>query len=400
MIAVTRLTLPLFLFLNIVLTQNGWLIGVYFYYFSLIVSFFLLLTTKYSKLAIIFIPLMMIAKILEASFSNFYLPNLLFSGLLFFLVGLVAYADKPEIIRRVIVFFLLINVPIMLLQTSGASSALMYWNTDYSHSLDVLDIAEIGTFKDIPQYPTLFKQIDDLYFQIGQGRPSGLMPANNLLSVIIVFALVMNLYLRTQSFLNIGDIIVNAAVIVSMSKLALFVACFLYFTEIFKKSNISNIAAKKNLLVLMILLCLYYIFFPGVLTANYRLESVVFSFGIRLLDIATTLGANNLLAVLSNSLEFYNPNDFEKIGHTSGLALAVDSYFFVPFLLFIIVLYKKYKNRVKWVKSNYYSGYYFFVRYIICVIFVFSVIPMFFYSPLFMLLLGVGFYPFLHYKNV
>ena len=399
MIATARLTLPLFLFLNLVFTQNGWTIGVYFYYMSLVVAFFLLLQTKFSKISIIIIPLMMAAKILEFNIPSIGIFNVILAGVLFFLVGLITYGDKPQLIRRVLIFFLLLNIPIMLLQTSGASPVFMYWNTDYAHSLEILDLSEVGTFKEITQYPTLFTQIDDLYYQIGQGRPSGLMPANNLLSVIIVFGLVMNLYLRRNGIINIGDIVVNATVVISMSKLALFVACFLYLSEIAVKSKSSNLIAWKNLFILFLFYCIYYVFFPGILLYTFRLDSVLFSFGIRLIDLATTLGADNLLSILASSLEFYEASDFDEYGHTSGIALAIDSFIFAPSLILLIYCYYKFKNRIIFVKNHYYNSYHFFVKYIISVFFVFSVIPSFFFSPLFVMILSIGFFPFLRAQH-
>ncbi len=393
MINIARLTLPMFLMINVTLMQNGWGVGVYFYYFSLIVSFFLLLKTIYAKYSIVIIPLMMASKILEFALPGLTIINTILSGILFFLVGLIIYSKKPYIIRNVLIFYLLLNVPIMLLQTSGVSSVLMYWNTDYSHTLTVLDLREVGTFKNITQYPTLFVDIDNLYYQIGQGRPSGLMPANNLLSVIIVFAIVMNLYLRKAANLNIGDIIVNMSVVISMSKLTLFVALFLYLSEIIRGIHLTKVSALKNILVLIAVFFLYYLFFPGILATNYRADSIIYSFGIRLIDLATTFGFDDLLVILSNSLDFYNPNNLKEFGHSSGIALAFDSFILIPSLLAFVYIYKKQKTKIEWAKKNLKEEYHFFKRFYLCIIFIFSVIPVFFFSPLFVMISSVGFYP-------
>ncbi len=393
MIHVARFLLPLFLLLNVTMTQNNWSIGVYFYYFSIVVCFFLLMTTKLSRYAIFIIPLMIVAKITELSLPELGIINTVLSGLLFFLVGFIAYSNRPEILRKALIFYLLVSIPIMLMQTSGVSPVLMYWNTDYSHTLGILDLNEIGTFKNITQYPTLFVDIDELYYQIGQGRPSGLMPANNLLSVIIVFALVLNLHLRKRNNLNIGDLVVNMSVVISMSKLTLFVALFLYLSEIFSRYSMHKTSAAKNLLTLLFLFFLYYFFFPGMLEINYRLDSVVFSFGIRLIDLATTFGADGLLAALSSSLDFYDPNNIKMSGHSSGIALAFDSYLLIPSLICLVMIYKKFKKKLERLKLNSREKYRFIVIFVISVLMIFSVIPVFFFSPLFLFILGAGFYP-------
>ena len=61
----------------------------------------------------------------------------------------------------------------MILQISGASSIFMYWNVDYLHSPEILTIEELGTFKIIDVYPTLFRSAEDIYLLIGQGEKLG-----------------------------------------------------------------------------------------------------------------------------------------------------------------------------------------------------------------------------------
>ena len=48
--------------------------------------------------------------------------------------------------------YLLISIPVGILQTSGAFPTLMYWNIDYARDLGVLSLLEVGTFKDIALY--------------------------------------------------------------------------------------------------------------------------------------------------------------------------------------------------------------------------------------------------------
>ena len=116
---------------------------------------------------------------------------------LFSLAGFFLYANDLRMLRNVLIALVFWNLVLMPFQIAGVSSALMYWNTDYAHDLNVLALEEVGTFKEIPVYPTFL--LNRLHqFQIGQGRPNGITPANNLLSVFLTFAFLIFFFIRPR----------------------------------------------------------------------------------------------------------------------------------------------------------------------------------------------------------
>ena len=113
-------------------------------------------------------------------------------------------AEILFLLHKQLVIFLALCLPVMFLQILGVSSLLMGWNTEYAHDTSILDIDELGTFKDIPLFPTLFVGIDDLNYSIGQGRPVGLLHSNNVLSIFVSIAACLNLVIKGVSLTNVG----------------------------------------------------------------------------------------------------------------------------------------------------------------------------------------------------
>lgn len=289
MIEKLRTVMFVLLVVNVPLTMNEWLVGRITLWVLLLLATFIMYH-RFRFLGLV-LPLIVVASRLLALFmpDTVLLYDILLS-LFFAVTGAICFADNPKKLGNLLVGFLLLCMPVMLMQMSGVLTVVMYWNTDYAHTPELLALNEVGTFKDIPLFPTFLMPYDSITYQIGQGRPSGLMPANNLLSVLICFALLFNMCCRDNEKVGISDAIVNIVAVLSMSKLVFAVSLLLYAIFFSFKSTRSSTPVLQNVGLLAICFGLYYLFFPGLFFANLSAEMFAGSIGFRLYDLMIALG--------------------------------------------------------------------------------------------------------------
>jgi hypothetical protein len=176
------------------------------------------------------------------------------------------------------------------------------WNTDYAHSPEILDLSELGTFKFIPVYPTLFVGTNELYYQIGQGRPNGLLHSNNILSIFVVITVGLNLITSKSTRFRYSDLIVMCMLTLVMSFMAFSVTLMLYIYCILNGGRIYRIKATKLFAALLGFLALYFVFFPGLFQVNFGEAKFFMSFLTRGLDLANSLGFANFNDIFSDQL--------------------------------------------------------------------------------------------------
>ena len=215
-------------------------------------------------------------------------------------------------LRNVLVALVFGNLVLMPFQIAGVSSALMYWNTDYAHDLNVLALEEIGTFKLIAVYPTLFLGADFIHFQIGQGRPSGISPANNLLTVFLTFAAVLFLHSPEMRRSWVASVLVNGCLVLTGSKFAILFAALIYLKGLLSLRRRVMSTAAIGLVTLASIFVIYLCLFPGVAEINFGKTAYLFSFGFRLLDILVSLG------LPADFLEITNDQSLHDLRESTG----------------------------------------------------------------------------------
>lgn len=221
------------------------------------------------------------------------------AALIFIMAGAKIYGNEPEFLHKQLIVFLGLSIPIMLLQMSGASSFFMYWNTEYAHDLAILDPSEYGKFVKIPVYPTLFVGSDELYYQLGQGRPCGLLYSNNVLSVFVAITATINFGLSPNSKIRSSHAVAIAAVTLTMSLMSLAIAVLLYVGFLFFGKAFRKRLAVKLLLLLTCFLGMYYFFFPGLFVGCLSQGKLLGSLITRGLDLANSIGLSALSNLLS-----------------------------------------------------------------------------------------------------
>jgi hypothetical protein len=388
---------PLFV-VNITTSANTWnflgiSIGQLFYYIIIIISSYIIVNTQYKILAYLLIILSLIFH-----FTSFFLDSFLLNGLktislggIFVLVGGKIYGENPSLLYKQLIFFFLISIPFMICQMTGISSVFMLWNTDYSHSIEVLDISEIGTFKFIPVYPTLFVGLDELNYQIGQGRPSGLLNANNILSIFVLTGIVLNIITAKTAKLRLSDFIVICILVITMSFMNFFGTLLVYSYCIFFGGRIWRVKSLKLLIITSTFLSIYYLFFPGLFEVNFGESKLLMSTLTRGLDIANALGLYGLNDIFSDEVLLVG-HAFSEDSSYSQISLILKSEYFIALILgilFIGIFYLKRCNLLKKQRGTPTRNYDLFL---FCLIFSQFAIP-YIEAPSFQFILGYALYP-------
>ena len=389
-----RAILFILLVLNMTLGSNGWLVGrVCFWLAAIICAYFLF--GRYGLKGLGLITTVVALKVLEVIVPAAETAYQAGVFIVFSLTGWICFGGTPARVRKFLILYLLFSIPFLVLQLLGSSPIVMYWNLDYAHDTSVLSEAEIGSFKDMVVYPTFLLEVSEIYYQQGQGRPSGLSPANNLLSVLVSFAAVLNLHLRRYSKLNLGDFAVNLTAVLVASKLGLIVLLFLYVYGAFSGASMIRKASFKSLTLLVFFLLLYILMFPGVSSVNFGAGVIAASFGLRIAEILMSIGLEGFLELFWFSSSEYGLNwtsdNQSENSNFSGMTMLLSSSFVAISLFAIAAIYiviKAYKliKRLKLAAPNLYE---FYVSFLVVILACFFAVPVLFKSPLFALIMGV-----------
>jgi hypothetical protein len=299
---------PLFL-INITTSANTWevlgiSIGQIFYYVIIAIATFIILTTPYRTLGLVLLGFSFLFLFLYIATKAPLVDGLKVASLggLFLLAGAKIYGTNPTLLYKHLAIFFALCIPVMLCQIIGVSSFFMYWSTDYAHDTAILDISEIGTFKVIPVYPTLFVGSDDIYYQIGQGRPSGLLHANNILSIFIAIGVGVNMITSRSTKFRYSDFAVIGILTLAMSFMAFAVTILLYVYCILLGGRIYRIRAIKLLVLFSVFLFFYYLLFPGLFMINFGEAKFLTSVITRGVDLATSLGFSGIKDLYSDQI--------------------------------------------------------------------------------------------------
>jgi hypothetical protein len=307
---------------NLTVAENHWTVyglkpDVLIYGVCLMLAWYIGLTTRYRRLVTGTMMLAIIVRLLSGfgwGDSLHPLAVALFA-INFAVAGATIYGKTPALLHKQLVIFLALCIPIMIMQILGVSSVLMTWTTAYLDDPDSNFVLEdLGTFKSMPVYPTLFVGAEDLIYSIAQARPVGLMHNNNPLSVFVSIAIAINLAIARTSRIRFSDIVVTAAIVLTMSKLVFVVAIILYLGFLLFGSARLRMLALKLIVALIIALVLYYFLFPGLFMANFSEGVVMTSLLLRLVDLVNATGLAETFAQIIPAEETYKPSYQYVIG--------------------------------------------------------------------------------------
>jgi hypothetical protein len=390
--------MPLLL-LNITTSANRWefapklLLGQFLFWIILILAIIINYRTPYRKASIYLFLFGLLFGILQMQFQNifFELLKIISFGLLLMMVGAFVYGKKLDFLSNQLVIFLSLCIPIMILQITGASSFFMVWNTEYGHDPLILSPDDYGKFNLIPVYPTLFLNSQDINYQIGQGRPCGLLDSNNVLSIFIAITNTIVFILTKNSKIRLKNIIVAISLTLSMSLMVLVIATFFYIYSILFSETTKKKLAIKSLLLLIFLYFLYYLFFPGLFVANFSEAKILGSLITRGVDLFNAIGFNSVGDLFYTQKLLIGDAFNEDASYSFYSAIFKNNYSYLIVVLILYILFMYYLRLKKFNKCTQRDSKIYIFLVITCLVTQFGV--NYIAAPSFQVLLGVGFYP-------
>ena len=295
MVRLARLALLPLLLLNITTSANDWRIagvsiGVVLFWAIIATAAYLVLNSPYRAVGAAAVVAALLLRVLEAATHQAAVAALRHAslGVLMMTAGASAYGRYPRLLTKQLAVFFALCLPIMLLQVTGAHSIFLTWDIDPAHDPAIMTEEEIGTFKMIPVYPTLWVPEEELHYQMAQGRPSGLLYANNVLSVFIPIAAGLALAANRRSRVGLSGLVILAVLILAMSMTAFAATAAIYLTfVVIGPSRLRRYALKAVVAGVALMWC-YAQLFPGLFATAFSREKMlvrVFTRGLGLFDM-------------------------------------------------------------------------------------------------------------------
>ena len=251
--------------------------------------------------------------------------------------------------------YILIVTPIVIFQAFGIFDFLHSWNTLLFSCDEYLKCQNTANIVNI-----FGKDFNNLIVQSGQYRPPGLFHSQAFLGAFIGFAIVINIYQNINK-LSIGLIACIFLVVFGLSKITQLYLILMAIIFAFQYGFKGVFKSFKIILIWGVLLLIYSILVPGLLSFQLNMDQYIFAAGTRLLDFYSYMQNLDHYDLLENKqllrevtgigvqIATYN----EKIGSLSGMRHLV---WIVPILtmLFLSVkrIYKIYDNDILLLKYN------------------------------------------------
>lgn len=316
-------------------------------------SFFIVYNSQYRVLGILLFFLMIGTKLIEIVYPLQILDILgkLFVGMFFLMSGAKIYGNNLKLIHKQLVVFLMLSIPILFLQKIGAHYLFMGWSQD--HDAILVTTNELGTFKKIQLYPTLFVDSAHLTYLSFQARPSGLLYNNNIFGAFVSIAIGLNFILEKKNRIRYSDVIVTIAAILTSSLLVFGVLLITYLTFIIAGSRLFRKRA-FNLLTLMILVGIgYWILFPGLTESFFSIGKFYASLFSRLFDITDALNIGGLRSFFGGQTYILGRKYVIDINESySGISMLIKSGLIIPILFGLLLLGRSFMFRLKSFKKT------------------------------------------------
>ena len=267
-------------------------------------------------------------------------------AVLFVVAGARAFGSRFDLLKRQLALFVVISIPIMLLQILGVHSAVMAWNTEAMVGKTLTFVEGVDSIKTIVLEPTLFTTGAETGFNTAQARPVGLSYSNNILAIFISLAAVSGIVYRKHGGIDRIGIAVIVATVLSMSKMAMAGVLILYIASAMTGWPGSRKRGLQGLLVMVMAFGLYGFFFPGLLERGFALRSLAVSTIPRLIAVADGLG---FASVGDKILDVWSPGalDIRTNGLYSGFGAIASGPLPLVLLVLLGALLFVYVRRVK-----------------------------------------------------
>ena len=384
------------LLFNLTSAANEWSIlglgiGQLTYWFLLFFSIVVLFETNYFIIGTCLAFMTLVLKICNAFIGVPYtgMMSEFTSGFIFILAGACLYGSKPSILYRQLLSFLALSIPFMIIQKIGFHVFFYGWSTEVFHENGTFLFDEIkdkgNFFKRIPLFPTVFVELKDLNYVIYQGRHTGLLYSNNVLSVIISFALALHFSIFKPIIGNYKYFTIATIIVLAASNLVYGVFSLLFIhSYFFRRNKYLKSNALKTFRFILVMLFFHYVFFPGMTSNSFGFSNQL-SFVYRFGEIFYALGFNyfdNFISVNNIKIDFDGEDSFSLVG-----ALVKSKFIFVYFILFLFYSIFYYRA----LKAFESQSFVYLVLFIVSILTQFAI--NFVGAPIFQVFLGIALYP-------
>jgi len=204
------------------------------------------------------------------------------------------FITDPVKFYRFVNLYLLITLPIVVLQALGVFDILHSWNTLFFVCDDNLVCENTGLVVN-----SVGENFDNIEINPAQFRPPGLFHSQAMLSALVAFSLVLNVYSNINK-LSLSLIVCIILIVFGLSKI-MQVQLIMIAALITIQYGVTGLS--KSLKIIFVWgggLLLYHIIVPGLVTFQLNLEQYIFAAGSRLLDFYNYVTSADINAINAN----------------------------------------------------------------------------------------------------
>ena len=240
-------------------------------------------------------------------------------------------------------------IPIVIFQALGVFDFLHVWNT----VLFACD--ELGKCQNTENIVNIIgKNFNDLTLLAGQYRPPGLFHSQAFLGALIAFTIVLNMY-KNINKISVGLIACIILTVFGLSKIVQIQLIMMTIIFSFQYGFRGILKSFKIILIWGLLLLIYSILTPGLISSQLNMDQYIFSAGTRLVDFYSYVYNSNISTLLENKQALREiigigvqiSASKEGIGSLSGLRHLI---WMIPILIMLFFkvkrIYKIYGNHI------------------------------------------------------
>ena len=259
------------------------------------------------------------------------------------------FITAPEKFYRFINLYLFIVIPIVIFQALGVFDFLHVWNTVLFACDELGKCQNTGNIVNI-----IGKNFNDLTLLAGQYRPPGLFHSQAFLGALIAFTIVLNMY-KNINKISVGLIACIILTVFGLSKIVQIQLIMMTIIFSFQYGFRGILKSFKIILIWGLLLLIYSILTPGLISSQLNMDQYIFSAGTRLLDFYSYVYNSNISTLLENKQALREiigigvqiSASKEGIGSLSGLRHLI---WMIPILIMFFFkvkrIYKIYGNHI------------------------------------------------------
>jgi len=214
-------------------------------------------------------------------------------GALISLSGSIMITSRFNLVYKQLYYICLLNILFMFMQVAGIADWSQFATT---HAESIIDT-----------YPIAFFNRTDV-FDISQLRPAGLLYANQYLSMIALFGLVLHFSRKSEGFKS-GTIVVCTMAVLAMAKLVFLGLILISLFIIIAGNKYQRRSMLKGITITLLLIYLYKLFFPGLFEANLNSAQIIYSASTRISNILYKQGNEDALSTLRLMADEYKNED-------------------------------------------------------------------------------------------